>query len=124
MFVIKALWLVYSLFQVESLLQGTYFAIEEDKNISREVLHHIPNSSSVACVISCKQNPACKTPGITKDHECYLFGETGAQQNNGGVTLTLLRYEQVLGPDDKGMAFDLYQKYGMNSNSLTQPENC
>ena len=124
MFVVKALWLVYSLFQVESLLQGTYFTIEEDKNISREAIKHIPNSSYIACVINCKQDPACKTSGITKDDECYLFGEKEAQQNTGGVTLTLFKYEQVLGPDDKGMAFDLYQKYGVNSILLTQPENC
>ena len=103
MFVVKALWLVYSLFQVESLLQGTYFSIEEDKNIGREVLHHIPNSSSIACVISCKQNPACKTSGISKDNKCFLFGETEPKQDSRGVTLTHFEYEHVLGPDDKGM---------------------
>ena len=107
MFVIKALWLVYSLFQVESFLQGTYFAIEEDKSIHREVLHQIPNSSSIACVISCKQDPSCKTSGISKEHECFLFGEKEPTQDSGGVTLTHFEYEHVLGPDDKGMDFHL-----------------
>ena len=109
MFVVKALWLVYSLFQVESILQGTYFAIEQDKTIVREVIKHIPNSSSIACVINCKQDPACKTSGISKNNECYLFGEKKPKEDDVGVTLSLFKHKQVLGPDDKGMAFDLYQ---------------
>ena len=103
MFVIKALWLVYSLFQVESYLQGTYFAIEEDKTINREVIKQIPSSSSIACVINCKQDPYCKTSGISKDNKCFLFGETEPKQDSRGVTLTHFEYEHVLGPDDKGM---------------------
>ena len=95
------------------------FTIEEEKTIVREVIKHIPNSSSIACVINCKQDPACKTSGISKNNECYLFGEKKPKEDDVGVTLSLFKHKQVLGPDDKGMAFDLYQKYGMNSNSST-----
>ena len=73
MFIVKFLWLIYILVQVECLLQETYFLQKDMKVSTKEVMKQIPNSSKIACVLACKQEPGCKESSLSKDSTCYLF---------------------------------------------------
>ena len=46
---------------------------EEMKVDTGGAMKHIPNSSKIACVLACKQEPGCKESSLSKDSTCYLF---------------------------------------------------
>ena len=101
MFLVKALWAIYFLVQVECLLQGTYFSQEEMTVGSREAIKQIPNASKIACALACKQEPRCKESGLSKDGTCYLFGGK-VDNTEQGDTVIVLKEKIIFGPDSVG----------------------
>ena len=102
MFVIRALWGIFALVQIESQLQDMYFKQENLKVNIKEAMKEIPSSSMVACAMACQSHPKCKTSGISKDRTCFLFEKKVLTDEKEGVSMTLCKEERVIGPNSKG----------------------
>ena len=103
MFIVKFLWLIYILVQVECHLQETYFLQKEMKVDTGEATKLIPNSSKIACVLACKQEPGCKESGLSHDSTCYLFKGKVEKNELAKISLTVFIDKAAQAPQRLGM---------------------
>ena len=108
MFVVKALWAIFAFVQIECILQGTYFTPVEIKTDTQEAMKQIPSSSTIACVVTCKNEPGCKESGLSGDNICYLFNATVKEHENGGTVITVFKDKIVDTPETPGTVLTYY----------------
>ena len=102
MFVVKAFWAIFAFVQIECILQGTYFTPVEIKTDTQEAMKQIPSSSTIACVVTCKNEPGCKESGLSGDKTCHLFNTTVKEHENGGTVITVFKDKMVGTPETPG----------------------
>ena len=102
MFLVKLLWVIYALVQIECILQGTYFTSVEMTVDTKEAIKQIPNSSTIACILACKNNEKCQNSSISQSKTYYLFNATVNTEKDSRDTITFFKMNEVLAPGSSG----------------------
>ena len=78
----------------------------EMKSDIKKATKELPNSSSIPCMLACKNEPGCAESGISKDGKCYLFDKTVENQGNGGISVTVFKRKHIYMPGSKGSIYE------------------
>ena len=102
MFFVKALWAIFAFVQIECILQGTYLTSMEMKIDIQKAMKRIPSSSTIACVVACKNEHGCKESGLSGDNTCYLFSATVKEHEDGETVITVFKDKTIDTPETPG----------------------